>query len=56
MGLVNEIIIVVEPMLFGGTLPLVKGVELEYKFSLIDVKKLNDNTIQLHYEVKDNLI
>lgn len=51
-GLVNEIILVVEPVLFGNGLPLVKDVEFEYQLALLDVKKLNSNTIQLHYEVK----
>jgi dihydrofolate reductase len=53
-GMVNEIILVVEPVLFGKGLPLVTDIEFEYKLSLLDVKKLNDNTIQLHYEVKNS--
>jgi dihydrofolate reductase len=52
-GLVNELVLVVEPVLFGKGLPLVKDVDFEYKLSLFDIKKLNDNTIQLHYEVKN---
>jgi dihydrofolate reductase len=52
-GLVNEIILVVEPVLFGKGLPLVNDVELERQLALLDVKKINDNTIQVHYEVKD---
>lgn len=52
-GLVNELIFVVEPVLFGKGLPLVEGVDFEYKLSLLNVKKLNDSTVQLHYEVKD---
>jgi dihydrofolate reductase len=48
-GLVNEMILVVEPVLFGKGLPLVEEVEDEYKLSLLDVKKLNNNTVQLHY-------
>lgn len=54
-GLVNEIILVVEPVLFGNGLPLVSDVGFEYKLSLLNIKKLNDNTLQLHYEVKDHL-
>jgi dihydrofolate reductase len=50
-GLVNEIILVLEPVLFGKGLPLMEEAESEYKLSLLDVKKLNDHTIQLHYEV-----
>jgi dihydrofolate reductase len=51
-GLVNEIILVVEPVLFGSGLPLLRAVEFDYKLSLLDVKKLNANTLQLQYEVK----
>jgi dihydrofolate reductase len=52
-GLVNEIILVVEPVLFGKGLPLLNDVEFERQLVLLDVKKLNDNTIQVHYEVKN---
>lgn len=55
-GLVNEIILVVEPVLFGKGLPLVNEADFECKLSLLDVKKLNGDTIQLHYEVKNILI
>lgn len=48
-GLVNEIILVVEPVLFGKGLPLLDDMELEQKLSLLEVKKLNDHTVQLHY-------
>jgi dihydrofolate reductase len=49
--LVNELILVVEPVLFGEGLPLMKDVDEEYKMSLYDVKKLNDHTVQLHYQL-----
>jgi len=52
-GLVNEIILVVEPVLFGSGLPLMKDIELEYKLALLGVKKLNEHTVHLHYEVKE---
>lgn len=51
-GLVNEIILVVEPVLFGEGLPLLQDVQSEYKLSLSEVKKLNNNTVQLHYQIK----
>lgn len=54
-GLVNEIILVVEPVIFGSGLPLLKGLEeAEYQLSLLDVNKLNNNTVQLHYSVTNN--
>lgn len=49
--LINEIILVVEPVVFGSGLALFKQGEFEYKMSLTDVKKLNDHTVQLHYSV-----
>lgn len=55
-GLVNEIIFVVEPVLFGKGLPFVSDAEFEYQLALLDVKKLNNNTLQVHYEVKDHRI
>lgn len=54
-GLVNELILVVEPVLFGKGLPLVDDVEFEYKLTLLEVKKLNDNSVQLHYRINDQL-
>jgi dihydrofolate reductase len=50
--LVDDIILVIEPMLFGNGLPLLKNVELESKLNLKSVAKLNDNTIQLHYTIQ----
>ena len=49
--LVNELILVVEPVLFGSGLPLLKDVDHEYSMSLYEVKKLNDNSVQLHYHL-----
>ena len=50
--LVDDIYFVMEPVLFGIGLPLLKNVELESKLNLLEVKKLNGNTVQLHYEIK----
>ena len=51
-GLVNDIFMVVEPILFGGEpLPLLKGVARDFKLNLADSTKLNDNTLQLHYRL-----
>jgi dihydrofolate reductase len=50
-GLVNELILVVEPVLFGAGFPILKDVDVEYSMSLYDVKKLNDHTVQLHYQL-----
>ena len=50
-GLVNELILVVEPVLFGSGFPILKDVDVEYSMSLYDVKKLNEHTVQLHYHL-----
>jgi dihydrofolate reductase len=50
-GLVSELILVVEPVLFGAGLPLLKDVDREYRMSLYEMKKLNDHTVQLHYHL-----
>lgn len=51
-GLVDDIYLVMEPVIFGSGLPLLKNVELDLKLNLLEVIKLNGNTIQLHYEIK----
>jgi len=50
-GLVDDIYFVMEPMLFGNGLPLLKDVDSELKLDLKEVKKLNGNTVQLHYAI-----
>lgn len=51
-GLVDDIYFVMEPVLFGSGLPLFKDTNIELKLNLLDVSKLNDNTVQLHYQVQ----
>lgn len=50
-GLVDEIYLDVEPVFLGKGIPVIAPVELECDLKLIETKKLNENTIQLHYEV-----
>lgn len=50
-GVVDELYLTVEPVLFGSGITLFDG-ELETQLSLLDSKKLNDNTILLHYAVQ----
>jgi dihydrofolate reductase len=47
-GLVDELILVVEPVLFGKGLPLLKE-DMERRLVLLDVKKLNQNPVQVRY-------
>jgi dihydrofolate reductase len=51
-GLVNDIYFVMEPVLFGTGLSLLKESDLEFKLKLLEVTKLNENTAQLHYEIQ----
>lgn len=50
-GLVSDIYFVVEPVIFGSGLALINDVDLELKLNLLEVSKLNENTVQLHYAV-----
>jgi dihydrofolate reductase len=50
-GLVNELHLVVEPVLFGGGLPLLRDVDADNQMTLVDVRKLNSDTVQLHYRL-----
>lgn len=50
-NLVDEIFFDIEPLLFGSGMPIFKDVDFELSLELIDTRKLNDNTVQLHYKV-----
>jgi dihydrofolate reductase len=51
-GLVNDIYFVLEPVLFGTGLPLFENVNSEFRLKLLEVAKINDSTLQLHYEIQ----
>lgn len=51
-SLVDEIIIDVEPMIFGKGIKLFADEDFEANLELVEMKKLSDNTIQLRYSVK----
>ena len=50
-GLVNEMFLTVEPYLFGEGIPLAQGFE-RIKMTLVDVKKLGESSVNLHYKLK----
>lgn len=50
-ALVDEIMIDIEPLLFGKGIPLFKQEEFDINLQLLAMKKLNDTIIQLHYRV-----
>lgn len=49
--LVDDLYFVVEPVLFENGLPMLNGTP-DFKLELQTVKKLNENTILLHYKIK----
>jgi len=51
-GLVNELYLVIEPVLFDAGLPVLKDVNKDFKLDLSDIEQLNANTVQLHYLLK----
>ncbi len=51
-GLVDEIYLDVEPIVFGKGIQVFTPEDFEYKLEFLEVNKLNENTIQIHYKVK----
>lgn len=51
-GLIDEIILDVEPMIFGKGITLFEDEDFEAHLELIETKKLSDSTIRLQYSVK----
>lgn len=51
-GLIDEIYLDVEPVVFGKGIKLFADEDFEYNLELLETKKLNENTIQLHYKIK----
>jgi dihydrofolate reductase len=50
-GLVDEICYNIEPRIFGEGLPMIFPEALDIKLELLEVRKLNNNTIHVHYKV-----
>ena len=53
-GLIDEIYLDVEPLILGQGVKIFSDSDFEFQLGLIDFKKLNSNTIQLHYKVIKN--
>lgn len=53
-GLIDEIYLDVEPVILGQGIKIFADSDFEFWLELIDFKKLNSNTIQLHYKVIKN--
>ena len=50
-GLVNELYLNVEPIVFGKGIPLFSSENFEKKLKLLQVKKFSENEVRLHYKV-----
>ena len=56
-GLIDELYITIEPVLFGKGVPLIGGEfieqgELEVNLEFLDFMRISENELQLHYRVK----
>ena len=49
-GLVTDVYLTIEPILFGSGIPLAQGFD-RIQMSLIEVTKLNEQTVLLYYQV-----
>lgn len=50
-GLIDEIYVDVEPLVFGQGIQIFAESDFEFELQLLEVNKLNTNTVQLHYKV-----
>ena len=50
-GVVDELYLTIEPVLFGSGVPLFSG-DVRAKLALLDVKNLSEDTLLLHYAVR----
>ncbi len=49
--LIDEIFIDIEPLVFGRGIKIFAESDFESELKLLGIKKLNDDTVQLHYKV-----
>jgi len=50
-GLVNELYLTIEPMLFGKGVPLFREEDIDINLQLLSMKQLNQSSFNLHYKV-----
>ena len=50
-GLVDEILITIEPRIFGQGLNFTEGEDLDLELELLKIKEIGDNAIQLRYKI-----
>jgi len=50
-NLIDEIKLTIEPKLFGSGFGIFDKIDVDVDLELLEMKKLNDNTIYLHYKI-----
>lgn len=50
-GVIDELYLTIEPVLFGNGVPLFAG-QLDVRLRLLESRQLNDNAVLMHYEVE----
>ncbi|HBW73946.1 MAG TPA: dihydrofolate reductase [Candidatus Magasanikbacteria bacterium] len=50
-GLLDEVWLTIEPRLFGEGLSLFRGADVDISLQLIEVKKLDENVLQVKYKI-----
>ncbi|HUT22133.1 MAG TPA: dihydrofolate reductase family protein [Candidatus Bipolaricaulota bacterium] len=50
-NLIDEIMLTVEPKIFGSGLNLFNNVKTDLNLRLLEIKKINENAVNLHYQV-----
>lgn len=52
--LIDEVWLTIEPKIFGEGLSLFKGAEVDVDLELLEVRKLNENVMQVRYKIHVN--
>jgi dihydrofolate reductase len=50
-NLIDELMLTIEPKLFGSGYGIFDKTDVDMNLELIDIKRLNDNTINIHYKI-----
>lgn len=51
-GLIDEILITVEPLIFGSGIDMIQALDRDIELQLLECRKLNKQTVLLRYHVK----
>jgi riboflavin biosynthesis pyrimidine reductase len=51
-GLIDEVIVDVNPAVIGDGIPVFAVTYFELKLKLLNVEKISDDIVELHYQVK----